>query len=112
MSAQLVFAFERKAAHAQKGFSLVELSIVLLIIGIVSLSIHALFIGGLGRSALLYMLIPYSVSLMIAAMRFDTVAETNGKKYLRHMMTALLIFLATSVVLREGFVCVIFFILN
>lgn len=36
MSAHITLAFGRKAVHAQKGFSLVELSIVLLIIGIVA----------------------------------------------------------------------------
>ncbi len=81
----------------------------LLIVGAISLCISALFIGGLGQSALLYMLIPYGISLLIASMRSYEVAETNLKKYLRHMVTAILIFLATSIVLREGFVCVVFF---
>jgi len=81
----------------------------LLLVGVASLCIHALFLGGLGHSALLYMLIPYGVSLLIAAMRSDAIADTDGKKYFRHMATALLVFLATSIVLREGFVCVIFF---
>ena len=81
----------------------------LLLIGITSLSIHILFIGGLGHSGVLYMLIPYSVSLLIALVRSNDEAKTTFGKYLRHMTTAILVFLATSVVLREGFVCVIFF---
>ena len=81
----------------------------LLIVGVTSLSIHALFIGGLGHSALLYMLVPYGVSLLLALMRSDAIVDTKGKQYFRHMATALLVFLATSIVLREGFVCVIFF---
>lgn len=81
----------------------------LLIIGVSSLCIETLFKGGLGHSALLYMLVPYSISLIIASMRSYEVADTNLKKYLRHIVTAILIFLATSIVLREGFVCVVFF---
>ena len=81
----------------------------LLMIGVTSLTIHILFVGGLGHSGLLFMLIPYSVSLLIALVQPNDEAKTMFGKYLRHMTTAILVFLATSVVLREGFVCVILF---
>lgn len=81
----------------------------LLIIGAASLCIWALFSGGLGHSALLYMLVPYSISLIIASIRSYEIADTNFKKYLRHIITSTIIFLATSIVLREGFICVVFF---
>jgi len=81
----------------------------LLFVGVISLLIHILFIGGLGHSSLLYMLIPYSVSLVIALLTSDSVAKTNGEKYLQHIGIATLVFLATSIVLREGFICVLFF---
>jgi len=74
----------------------------LLFVGVISLLIHILFIGGLGHSSLLYMLIPYSVSLVIALLTSDSVAKTNGEKYLQHIGIATLVFLATSIVLREG----------
>lgn len=81
----------------------------LLIIGVSSLCIHALFIGGLGQSALLYMLVPYAISLVIASVRSYEIPETTFKEYIHHIVTVTLVFLATSIVLREGFVCVIFF---
>jgi len=81
----------------------------LLIIGVMSIAIHLLFIGGLGQSGLLYMLIPYSISLLITVVRPYGENKSTFARYLSHMATSLMVFLATSVVLREGFICIAFF---
>lgn len=82
---------------------------ILLAIGLTALFIHLLFIGGLGQSALLYMLVPYSLSVMVAMVRPYNESNDIWVNYLKHLTTASVIFLATSIVLREGFICVLFF---
>ena len=95
-----------KDKHGHRRMSTIA---YLLIIGVMSLTIHLLFIGGLGQSGVLYMLIPYSISLLITVVRPYGENKSTFSKYVSHMATALMVFLATSVVLREGFVCVVFF---
>lgn len=84
---------------------------IVLIIGLFSLIFHALYIGNLSKSSLVYMLLPYSVSLLL----FIFLPRKNYdasliKDFFRHIMLALAVLLASSIVLREGFICVVFFI--
>lgn len=81
----------------------------LLIIGISALLIHLLIVTGLNHTALLYMLIPYGMAVAIIWFRNYSGAQTIKQKYWRHLVSTTAVFLATSIVLREGFICVIFF---
>ena len=61
------------------------------------------------NSAVLYVLIPYSVSIFVAWFRPLADQSSLLYQYCRHLAYALIIFLSTSILLGEGFVCVVFF---
>ena len=82
---------------------------ILLLIGVASLAVRLLYLGGLERSAILYVAVPYLISLAIALMR-SYERHPNSDGYVRHVVTAVMVFLASSVVLFEGFLCVLFFL--
>jgi len=92
------------------GTSRYWVMVVLILAGVFSLAFHALSSYKLQHSALLYILIPYSISLLIAWYRPYGKALTTGSAYLKHMISTLVVFFATSVLLREGFICVLFFL--
>ncbi len=81
----------------------------LLSVGIVALIIHTLILTNLNRSALLYLCVPYGVSIIIALLRSYDEPTSIYKSYISHMLSATIFFLATSIILREGFICIIFF---
>lgn len=81
----------------------------LLIIGLASMAIHLLVRQDLGRTALLYLAVPYVVAVLITLLRpFEEKSEW-WQHYVSHSVTALVVFLASSAVLFEGFICVLFF---
>jgi len=98
-----------EALKNKYGYNRVTALFCLLIVGASSLSIQLLFFKGWGNSALLYMLVPFLISLFIAFFLSDRTAKTIGEKMLRHNGYALIVFFSTSILLREGFVCVVFF---
>ena len=91
------------------GHKRMKATAYILLIGGVSFLIHALFTVGLGHSALLYMLIPYGISVIITFLRSYDEPKTRGERYGRHIGNAFIVLLASSIVLLEGVVCVIFF---
>lgn len=82
---------------------------VLLIAGLASLAIHQLFRYDLGHTALLYLAVPYGVAVLITLLRPYGQHDKWWQRYLSHSVTALVVFLASSAVLFEGFICVLFF---
>lgn len=82
---------------------------VLIVVGIASLAIHVLIRQDLGHSALLYLAVPYSVAVLITLLRPYSDQDTWWQGYASHSATALVIFLASSAVLLEGFICILFF---
>lgn len=83
---------------------------LLLIVGIASLTIFFLFRQGVGHSALLYLAVPYGVAVLITLLRPYNESGVWWRRYLSHSATALVVFLGSSVVLFEGFICVLYFI--
>lgn len=80
----------------------------LALIGVSAMSARALYTVGLGHSALLYLLLPYSMALLIEVLRPDR--DRSGAHWGRDLtLTSLTVFLGSSVVLGEGFICVLFF---
>jgi len=79
-------------------------------VGLTALLIHLLFVTGLDHSALLYMLVPYGISVVIIWFRKYTAPQTVTQKYGRHLVSTMAVFLGSSIILREGFICVIFFL--
>ena len=82
---------------------------LLVIAGLASLVIHLLGRNNLGDSALLYMAVPYSVAVLITLLRPYGHHDHWPQRYLSHAVSALVVFLMSSVILLEGFICVLFF---
>lgn len=83
---------------------------VLLLIGIGSVSVHFLVRHDLDSSALLYVGLPYLGALAIVIVRPPKSRDRWWHAYRDFALTSLIVFLASSVVLFEGFVCVLMFL--
>lgn len=86
-----------------------QLLAILVMIGVASIGIRILIQYEFDNSALLYVGIPFLISLAIAAWRPLSSNEHWWHAYRDHTYIALIVFLSSSVVLFEGFVCVVFF---
>lgn len=87
-----------------RGFSL------LFVIGAATLTIRAILDSEFRNSTLLYLLVPFAVSIgihLLVPRPEGEVSITRG--YLRHLRDATIVMLATSALLFEGFICVLFF---
>ncbi len=82
---------------------------MLLIIGVSTLTIRALLDSDFGKGTLLYIAIPFVISLALAFFTKVSDGTTVWKQYLNHMRLVTIIFLATSVILFEGFICMLMF---
>jgi len=82
----------------------------IVLVGIASMAVRLLMESRFDTSALLYVGIPYVISLIIVLYRPVKSTEKWWHEFRDHSLTALSIFLASSIVLFEGFVCVIFFL--
>ena len=81
-----------------------------LIIAFAAMVLHVLLNSQQGGSALVYIAVPYLVGVAIYC--FIPQPKGIGKiaRFFRHMMVALIIMLSTSVILREGIICVAMFL--
>ena len=84
--------------------------VTLLLIAAASLSIRFLIFTGLDHSALLYVLVPYGCAVLITLVRPMQPDQRWWRSYLDFTLTSLVVFLGSSVVLYEGFVCVAIFL--
>ena len=75
-----------------------------------ALAMYALLRGEVFHSSLLYIFIPYCISVAITAFRSYEEPTTLLKGYFGHLLTASTIFLGSMVLLGEGFVCIAFFL--
>ena len=82
---------------------------VLIVVGFSSLIIQILIRQGLGHSALLYLAVPYCVAVLITLFRPYKTQDEWWQQYVSHSVTALVVFLGSSAVLMEGFICILFF---
>ncbi len=81
----------------------------LVIIGLVVIAMRVLMNYKLYHSALLYVLIPFLISIAITIFRPSAPAKSLWGRYFSHLLTAATILLSTSILIGEGFICVIFF---
>lgn len=92
-----------------RGFSL------LFVIGGAALTIRAILDSEFRNSTLLYLLVPFAVSIALYLARTPPQLEEDedeislARGYGRHMRDATIVFLATSALLFEGFICILFF---
>lgn len=82
---------------------------LLIIVGVASLAIQLLLRYEYDHSALLYLAVPYGVAVLITLLRPYEEPDNWWRGYVSHSVSALVVFLASSVVLFEGFICVLFF---
>lgn len=84
---------------------------IVLLIGVASILIRALLNYDFGHSALLYVGIPYLIALSLLAFTSPENTEENWKNsYLNLLRGGFIVFFASSIVLFEGFLCVVMFI--
>lgn len=82
---------------------------LLIVAGIASVMIQLLIRTHYDHTALLYVAVPYTVAVLITLLRPYRAPDRWWQSYISHSVSALVVFLATSVVLFEGFICVLFF---
>lgn len=82
---------------------------LLLIAGLASLTIQLLGRYEYDHTAMLYLAVPYGVAVLITLIRPYGDHDTWWERYISHAVSALVVFLMSSVVLFEGFICVLFF---
>ena len=84
--------------------------LMLVLVGIASLCVQYILATPLSGSALLYVSIPYLLALVIATFRPYTPDTKWYHKYFSFLANTLVVFLASALVLREGFICVVLFL--
>ncbi|MEM8984192.1 MAG: hypothetical protein AAGC71_14260 [Pseudomonadota bacterium] len=82
----------------------------ILLLGLAPLIVRLLMETQFDHTALLYVGVPYLISLLITLTRPMRKEKTWWQFYIDHMLAALAVFLGSSILLFEGFVCVLFFI--
>lgn len=99
-----------QTVKARYGEGRVHAIAILVLIGAASIVVRALGHYEFHTSALLYVGVPYLVSIVIVLMKPIVTHEKWWHQYRDHSLTALAVFLGSSIVLFEGFVCVLFFL--
>ena len=82
---------------------------LLFLIGASALVIRVLLDSEFAHSTLLYLLVPFAISIALYGFTRETDRTSAGWRYLNHLRFATIIFLATSALLFEGFLCVLMF---
>lgn len=83
--------------------------VILLLVGLSMGALRLLDGSEYGTTALVYITVPYLVAVLITLFRPYAQSHTWGRAYLSHLATSTVVFFATSVLLGEGFICVLFF---
>jgi hypothetical protein len=80
-------------------------------IGVATLSIRAILDSEFRNSTLLYLLVPFCVSILLHAVTpsNDIEGVSVGRRLGRHLRDATIVMLGSSALLFEGFICVLFF---
>ncbi len=104
--------FRSKWAQLQDryGDTRVDAVATIVLIGIASIVVRVLMEYRFHTSALLYVGVPYLISLALVFMMPAASDDKWWHKYRTHSLVALIVFLASSIVLFEGFICVVFFL--
>jgi hypothetical protein len=81
----------------------------LFLIGASTLTIRAILDSSFRNSTLLYLLVPFAISIAIQKLVPRSEGIHWGARLRDHLRDATIVFLATSALLFEGFICVLFF---
>jgi hypothetical protein len=85
---------------------------IFFIMGAATLTARAVLDSSFRNSTLLYLLIPFAISIALhlaIPVADDAEEDTPGRRYGRHMRAATIVMLGSSALLFEGFLCVLFF---
>lgn len=83
---------------------------LMFIVGAATLTMKALLESRYADSVVVYLAIPFVISILIHELTDPRPADTILNRFLRHIRSALIVMLASSAILMEGFICVVFFI--
>ncbi len=81
----------------------------LVVVGVFSLVMNFLVWQQLYHSALLYILIPFVISIIITVLRSYDQPKSHWQEFISHILTAISILFSTSILIGEGFICIAFF---
>lgn len=97
--------------NISKRLSVKSRSVVILVtIAVASVLIHLILRSSINGSALLYVGIPFLISMILLVFTDKNEKPTWKQKFKNHLRDAFIIMMASSVILFEGFVCVLMFI--
>jgi hypothetical protein len=82
---------------------------LMFLIGAAALVIRSLLDSQFGQGTLLYLLVPFGISILLSTLTRPSARPGKWWEYLNHLRLATIIFLATSAFLFEGFLCVMMF---
>lgn len=82
---------------------------IFFIIGAATLTARAVLDSSFRNSTLLYILIPFAISIALHLAIPVNESDSLGQRFVRHMRAATIIMLGSSALLFEGFICVLFF---
>ena len=83
--------------------------VLLAIVGVATLTLRTLLDSEFGTTTLVYILVPFLISLALAFFTRFSKRRNFLSRYLNHLRLATIVFFATSVILFEGFICVLMF---
>ena len=83
--------------------------LLLVIIAVVSILIRLLMEYNFDRSALLYVGIPFLIAITLLFIERPKSPDNWKRRYVNIIILSLIIMLASSVILFEGFLCVVMF---
>lgn len=82
---------------------------MLFVIGAAALTIRALLDSAFGKGTLLYLVVPFALSIALYALTRSSKRKGRFWDYLNFVRAATIVFLLTSALLFEGFICVLMF---
>lgn len=82
---------------------------ILFIVALFAIVIRVILDSRFATSSLLYLAVPFAVSVLIHQFIPCEVENTLGRQLFNHLRDATVVMLATSLILFEGFICVLMF---
>lgn len=82
----------------------------LLLIGVFTLLTRIILDSRFSTTAMLYILVPYLVSVAVYFFVPRKPSRSRMRRFVNHMISAIIIMFATSAILQEGFLCVLMFL--
>ena len=82
----------------------------LIAVGILAIFMYGLQSSKLYQSSLLYIFVPYVISLVITVLRSPDPPKSATQRFISHIFTSFAILVSLAILLGEGFVCLVLFL--